>query len=212
MSILALCITAIIGLGIFLLGEHIWRQRLLQEEHARKFVHIAIGLFAASWPFYLEWNDIRLISILLAVGYVVIRRLNLFKSVSRVTRKTYGEVFFALSFGFITLLTDSIAVYMLAVLVMTLADGLAAIVGTTFGKNNSYQLFGGTKSIAGSATFFVVTLTLIAMFGLYTPIIVPIGISLSVAIIATVMENAGVLGLDNLFIPLFITLVFTAVS
>lgn len=209
---LLLCITAVIGLSIFLTGEYIWRQRLLHEEYARKFVHIAIGLFAASWPLYLEWNDIRLISILLAVGYVVIRRLKLFQSVSSVRRKTYGEMFFALSFGLITLFTESTAIYMLAVLVMTLADGLAAVVGTTFGRNNSYKLFGGTKSIAGSATFFLVTLTLIAVFGLYTPIIVPIGISLSVAVIATVMENAGVLGLDNLFIPLFITLVFTAVS
>lgn len=212
MSILLLCITAVIGLCIFLLGEYIWRQRLMQEEYVRKFVHIAIGLFAATWPLYLEWNDIRLISILLAIGYVVIRRLKLFKSVSSVKRKTYGEMFFALSFGLITLFTDSTAIYMLAVLVMTLADGLAALVGTTFGKSNSYKLFGGTKSVAGSAAFFLVTITLIAVFGLYTSVVVPIGISLSVAVIATVMENAGVLGLDNLFIPLFITLIYTAVS
>lgn len=212
MSILLLCITAVIGLSIFLTGEYIWRQRMLQEEYARKFVHIAIGLFAASWPLYLEWNDIRLISILLAVGYIAIRQLKLFKSVSSVKRKTYGEMFFALSFGLITLITDSTAIYMLAVLVMTLADGLAAVAGTTFGQDNSYKLFGGTKSVVGTATFFLVTITLIAVFGLYTSVVVPIGISLCVATIATVMENAGVQGLDNLFIPLFITLVYTAVS
>lgn len=212
MSILPLCFTALVGLGIFLLGEYLWRQRLLQEEYARKFVHIAIGLFAASWPLYLEWNDIRLISILLAVGYIAIRHLKLFQSVSSVKRNTYGEMFFALSFGLITLFTDSTAIYMLAVLVMTLADGLAAVVGTTFGHSNSYKLFGGTKSVVGSATFFLVTITLIAVFGLYTSVVVPIGISLCVAVIATVMENAGARGLDNLLIPLFITLVFTAVS
>jgi phytol kinase len=91
---------------------------------------------------------------------------------------------------------------------MSLADGLAAIVGVKFGASQAYRVFGARKSLAGSTTFFIVSLVLLIGFSInqhqdFSPLLVVIALG------ATVLENIAVRGLDNIVIPAFLAWVLS---
>jgi dolichol kinase len=87
-----------------------------------------------------------------------------------------------------------------------LADGFAAVVGTTYGKNNQYKVFGQTKSLAGTATFYIFSLLIttavvVLDHGAFAS---PLLIVLLMPPLATALENVGIYGSDNLILPLFV--------
>jgi len=203
-------ILTIFGIFVLLVGFEAWaRKYKLHSEFSRKFIHIIIGSFAAFWPFYLAWHWIVVISVAFVVVVLVSKHLNIFKSIHTVERPTWGEAFFALAVGGLTFVTHQPWVYAVAILHMGLADGMAAITGVTWGKSTRYRVFGYHKSIVGSLTFFAVSVallvgySLVALHGLHPGLI--IGLALS----ATVIENLGVYGLDNLLAPLLVGVVLT---
>lgn len=198
---LALTICAV--LLLLVANEWWWRRRGARGEWSRKFVHITVGSFVAFWPYYLGWNEIRAMSIafLLAVG--VSRYFNVFKAIHSVTRPTWGELFFAAAVGLVTFITDQPAVYAAALLQMSLADGLAAVVGTRFGSGNDYHVLGALKSLAGSGTFLLVSYVIVLSFSVFSAH-VAIPYCLAIAALATGLENIGLRGADNLLVPLFV--------
>ena len=201
---IALIATILAVLVVLLVSEWGWRKGWLHGEFGRKFVHILVGSFVAFWPLYLSWNQIRLLSLAFLVVVIITTYLNLFHAIHSVQRPTYGEFFFALIVGLLTFITDSTAVYMAAILQMSLADGLAAIVGTRYGRENKYHLLGHTKSLAGTLTFFVVSLAILVGYNLLAGASLPVSLILFGALITAALENIAVLGLDNLVVPLFV--------
>jgi len=199
-------------LGIFAVlcaSELGWRKHWLNNEVGRKFVHITVGSFVAFWPFFLSWNEIRLLSLAFFVTVIVSARLKLFRAINSVQRPTYGEVFFALTVGLLTLITHSKGVYAAALLQMSLADGFAAIVGTRYGRDNKYHLWGHNKSIVGTATFIVTSLVILTGYSVFSVNGLPAGIIALGALGAALLENVAPLGLDNLIVPLYIGLLLT---
>jgi dolichol kinase len=86
---------------------------------------------------------------------------------------------------------------------MSLADGLAAIVGTKLGAGNQYFVFGHRKSVAGTATFAAISVLIFV--GYFA--VVPFAFTwwfVPVVAAATVLENVAVEGLDNLLVPLLV--------
>lgn len=197
-------ISLILGLGgvglLVLAGEYLRRVHLLHTEVTRKFIHISVASYIATWPFFMEWKQIILISLLMFSGIVISRHLHLFRAIHGVQRRTWGELFFAMSIGIVAVLSNSEWTFAAAMLVMGAADGFAALAGTLF-HGRRYKVFGHTKSYHGTATFFVITLMILigCSFG--------DGYSMSLAgfillpLIATVFENIAVAGTDNLFVP-----------
>lgn len=176
-------------------------------EVTRKFVHISVATFAATWPFFMSWSNIELMSLLMFLAVVVSRHFSYFKSIHRVDRPTWGELFFAMGIGMTALLSQSTWVFAAAMLLLGLADGLAAVVGTLIGMNHKYKVFGYTKTRAGTITFYAIALLAILFCtvlngpheGIFTLIWLPVA--------ATILENIGVGGTDNLIVPLFIAIV-----
>ena len=189
---------------IVFMGEYLRRVHLFHAEVTRKFIHIMTASFAATWPFFMEFNTIELISLLMFMGILVSRQLHLFRAIHGVQRRTWGELFFAMSIGIAAVLSQSNWVFAAAMLVMGVADGFAALVGTLFDKTHRYKVFGHRKSYEGTITFFVMTLIILfacSAFGHF-----PMS-SLSLvwlAMLATVFENIAVAGTDNLFVPLIL--------
>src|SRR6185369_12525633 len=138
------------------------------NEFGRKFVHVTVGSFVAFWPFFLTWSEIRLLSLAFFVAVIVSHQLKVFRAIHSVQRPTYGEVFFALTVGLLTLFTHSKAVYAAALLQMSLADGLAAIVGTRYGRDNKYHLLGHAKSVAGTIAFIVTSLAILVGYSIFS--------------------------------------------
>jgi len=194
---------------VLLLSEYGWRKHWLANEFGCKFVHITVGSFVAFWPFYMSWNQIRLLSLAFLVVVLLSNQFKLFHAVHSVQRPTFGEICFAVVVGLLTYVTHSKGIYAAAVLQMSLADGLAAVMGTRFGRDNKYHILGHLKSVVGTLTFFVVSLSLLVGYGLYSVAGISVAVSVVAALIATAGENLAPIGLDNLVVPLFIGLVLT---
>lgn len=198
---------AIGGVGVILLISEIsWKvSHIKKPEIYRKFVHILTGVYISLWPLFLSLAWIQALSILMFLVVLASKRFNIFGSIHEVTRTTYGEIMFPLGVLVAATFAQSGWVYMAAVLHLSLADGLAALIGVRFMKNFSYKVFGHTKTIIGSATFFVVSMFIVAGVMLLDPL--PYGQNAQFAIIivpllTTIIENFASYGTDNLFVPL----------
>jgi dolichol kinase len=88
---------------------------------------------------------------------------------------------------------------------MSLADGLAAVVGTWYGRGNTYRVLSHAKSVAGTATFIVVSALILAAYAAFGSGSLP-GLREAAAAVAgaAILENLGLYGLDNLLVPLFV--------
>jgi phytol kinase len=196
LSILAILLV----LGFSELG---WRKHWLDNEVGRKFVHITVGTFVAFWPFFLSWNQIRFVSVAFLVAVIISYIFKIFHAIHSVQRPTYGEAFFAVTVGLLTFVTHSKGVYTASLLLMSLADGFAAIFGTRFGRDNKYHLLGHNKSVVGTLTFIIVAVAILAGYSLWSMTGLSWPIVAFGALAAAVLENISPFGLDNIFVPLF---------
>ena len=194
---------------LVIINEIWWRRVKRHSEISRKLVHILVGSFVAFWPYIMSTNYIRLLSLSFLVVILTSLKFNIFKSIHSVSRNSLGEIYFALSVGLITFINPSHIVYTIALLNMSLADGLAALVGTYYGMNRKYKVYGRTKTVLGSLTFFIVSLLLILIFVDNT------GHSFNLLYVVlagglTLIENISPTGMDNLLVPL-VTALFLSV-
>lgn len=175
-------------------------------EVARKMVHVAHGLAAASWPFFVSMQTIIIVEVLFILAAVIARKFNLFRDLRSVYRLTWGEFFFPLGVIIVAFMNPDQWVFAAAMLHLGLADAAAAVVGTRFGKH-SYHVFRHKKSLEGSLAFWVISILITWWVVAATPFGVNnIGLLLIVLpLLTTGIENLGVLGMDNLLIPIFVT-------
>lgn len=203
---LLLVAVSLLGVGVLLrLGEQL-RRRHYHPEIVRKFVHITVATFAATWPFFMSWTHIELMSLLLFLGVLGSRRYGYFRAVRDVKRQGWGELFFAMSIGFAALLAQDKWVFVAAMLSLGVADGLAAVVGTLFGEKHRYKVFGYTKSRAGTIAFWVAALLIIWLCAItrgprdsWTTLV-------WLPLFVTFCENIGVAGLDNILVPILVAI------
>jgi dolichol kinase len=193
---------------LLVLANYLWRNEFMRPEVARKFVHIIVGTFIAFWPFFMDFRTIQWLSIAMLIVVLASKYWSLFPAIHSVRRHTWGEVLFPVGVGIAALLTTSPWVFMAAVLHMGLADGLAAVMGVTFGKKTGYTVFGQYKTIVGTATFWVVSM-LVTFFVVWrsdliivSDITLPLLLMLPLA--AAVAENFSPYGSDNLWVPLLV--------
>lgn len=201
---------ALTVLAVFILlvtSEIWWQKRVGHGEFSRKFIHITVGSFVAFWPFYLSWREIQALSVAFLIAILISKYLNLFQAIHSVQRPTWGEVFFGAAVGLIALMTQDPWIYCAALLQMSLADGLAAVVGVRFGNGQRYLVFGHAKTLVGTLTFFAVSLGLLTAFNSHFPVPLGPGQLLGLSAAASVLENLAVKGFDNLLVPLLVVLV-----
>lgn len=198
---MVLILTILTVFIILIANELWWRKKHVHDEFSRKFVHITVGSFVAFWPFFLDWNEIKLLSIAFIVVVLASKKLKVFQAIHSVQRPTHGELFFALAVGALALISQNEWIYMAAVLQMSLADGLAAVVGTRFGNQTRYMVLGHTKSIHGTLTFFIVSVAILIVFTAFSGIILSLPIIMGLALAASLVENVSVEGIDNLLVP-----------
>ena len=195
---------------ILVFAEYLSRYKGVHSELTRKIVHVLVGMFVAFWPFFLSWRQIQLLSLMFLVVVLISIKLNVFGSIHAVARNKMGEVLFAVIIGILAILAPDPWVFAAAMLHLSLADGLAAVVGLAYGEGNSYRILGRTKSLAGSLTFFFSSL-LIMIWYLAFSNTAPSAVSvLWLPVVATIAENLSGEGTDNLVIPLLVALVLTS--
>jgi dolichol kinase len=192
--------TVFLWATILLATELLWRLKLLRGENARKTVHIIISISIALTPYYLSWQQIQLLGGIGVFGAVVVRFSGLFRGAYDIARKSWGDIIGPIAILVVAFLEPHPAIFLAIMMHTGVADGIAAIVGTRYGKANSYKILGYTKSIAGTAAFFVTSLVATMGIILFADVgslnsLWPLLVLLPVG--TTFIENIGVYGIDN---------------
>jgi dolichol kinase len=193
-------------LAIFATAE-LWRRRLHPPtEVTRKFIHFAGGLVVLSfpWVFTTHWSVLALgVSslTLMTLG----RRFGFLPSLHDVTRRSKGEIHYAIAVYLLFVIARHQPIYYaISLFTLIVSDALAALLGQAYGRW-TYTVESGRKSWEGSAVFFLVTflgvhLTLL----LGTPLDRghSVILALQVALLVTSFEAISLYGNDNLIVPL----------
>lgn len=200
-----ICLGIIIALAAW--GRHSGK---LSGEIARKSVHVGMGLICLSFP----WLFDSVLAVQLLAGFAIITLLTvrvskLRKSVGSalfsVERISIGELLFPLAVAWLfTLSWDKPLLYVISLLLLTLADTAGALAGSRFGKK-IYQTTAATKSLEGSIAFFLTAFLCIALplhFLSNLSLTLILFLSLTVSLFTMAVEGASGHGLDNLLIPL----------
>jgi dolichol kinase len=197
---------------ILVFAEYLSRHKGVHSELTRKLVHILVGTFVAFWPFFLSWRQIQMISLAFLVVVIGSIWLNIFRSIHAVERNIAGELLFAMVIGILAFLSVNEWIFMAAMLHLSVADGLAAVVGMLWGDHNQYKVFGRMKSVVGSLAFFFTSLAIVIAYVAFSDAPYSVAALLWVPVAATIAENVAVSGSDNLVIPLLVALVLTSAT
>lgn len=207
--ILGVVLTALLFLTVFILIEIIQRITKMRSEISRKIIHVVSALIVAALPRWLSFSQIAVLAMIFILTMSVSKNRNIFKSIHQVERKTIGEIWFPVGVLASALLFPSAKVFSSSILILGLADTTAEVIGRKYGKHH-YKSYCSSKTIEGSAAFFVMTaLILILLYGISADVL---RVALFVGIGVTTAEALSTNGLDNLSIPIVCGALLTLLS
>lgn len=190
---------------ILCLGEFVRRKLPSKPEVARKSIHFLGGMVALSFPYVFRshWIVMGLAAGFSAVMLVTKRR-GMLRSIHGIDRRSLGAYYMPFAVYAVFLLgRDEPVLYFVSILVMTVSDTLAALLGGRYGSIR-YDVEGQIKTLEGSVVFFFVTFLCVHLsLLLMTPTerLTCVLISLVIALLVTGFEAISYTGSDNLFIP-----------
>lgn len=208
LGILAVLAALAVLMGVVKLAQ-LWCR--LSAELSRKIVHVGMGLLTVSFPWLFDrvWPVVLLAAVaavaLLIVKCVQSLRAGIGSVLLGVERTSFGEVYFPIAVGSLYVLSfGRWELFVIPMLVLSLADAVAALIGIHYGTLN-YKTLDGRKSAEGSVAFFTV-----AFLSAHVPLLLgtQIGraetllIALILGLLVMLLEAVAWRGLDNLFIPL----------
>jgi phytol kinase len=186
------------------------RQYALEAETSRKLTHIGLGLMTLSFPwiFNQTW-PIWLLAGISFISLLFLRRGDLVGNLGNVlhdvNRTSFGELCFPVAVAILFQLAHNNPVnYLIPMLMLTLADAFAALVGVRYGKAH-YSASEGIKSVEGSFFFFLTSFMCVhipLLLATDYPKAQVLLVALLVSLLVTLFEAIAWKGLDNLFIPL----------
>lgn len=208
-------IYGLIYLSIFCLVEFLSRRFKIEAEKTRKFIHIFSGIVALSFPFFLEkMSEVILLTGVFFLILMAIKKWNIFPSITNVERKTYGSIFFPITvlLCFVAYhYTENYLAYFLPLLVLSLSDPLASIVGRRWGRR-PIPIRGNKKSFEGSLAFFI-SAFIFSMISIWAfssfSLIVLLTLSAFIGLSSALVELISVSGWDNITIPVSIIIVLS---
>ena len=201
---------------LFILGGIIAVAKLcakhLTPEGSRKTIHIVMGCTALAFPFVFsnKWSVVFL-GIAAIAALVSMRRNEYLRegvgtALFGVRRKSLGDIYFVISIVVVFVLHEHLYEYLIPISVLTFADSVAALIGTSYGRYNLAQHDEeAAKSSEGSVMFFIVAfmcalvpLQLMTETGRAEVLV----ISFLIGILASMIEAVTRHGNDNLLLPL----------
>lgn len=192
----------IYGALVLLLAALAYRLGLARP-YCRKLVHVLIGgeYFVLSYFFGTSLHFLLVALIFTALLFFNYKR-RLLPMISSDADNDLGTVYFGISMSALALavhfLPDALHFFGAAVLVTSLGDGAAGIVGQSIEKYNPRLL--GNKSLLGSVAMLVASG--LALGPLHSYLGISLGRALALALFATGVELLCRRGTDNLALPL----------
>ena len=219
-NLLGIIISLLFVFCIIGISTILTKRKIISGEASRKFIHIGVCNW---WIIAMIFFDNRYYAAIVPALFVVINYISYkYQVIEAMERdggkKDLGTVYYAISLLILALFTvgegNNGYIGALGILTMGYGDGLAAVVGTF--KGTKYTLIGeNLKSKEGTFTMLVVTFTVITLvLGICTDIAI-VGVilySLGLSIVATLLELFTPHGLDNLTVPIGVSLIYYLVS
>ena len=189
------------------IAEGLRKWRGYGVDFTRKFIHIAVGMWAYGTVLLFER---RTFAIIPPLSFSVINGFSYwrgtFKAMETGEKENLGTIYFPISFAvLIWLFWDHPHLLVASLMPMTWGDALAAIVGRRIGQHR-YTVLGSTRSLEGSAAMFLASLVatfvplVLMATGTVAPVII-VGAAAVTALGATVVEAISPWGMDNLTVP-----------
>ncbi len=187
--------------------EVLQRVKNLHAESARKSIHVLGGLGCILFPTLLDsWVSVLIVASFFAIFFFFGEKYKLLKSLSGVTRKSYGSVLFPISILLLFIISGGeIWIYCSSLLVLVLSDSAAAITGVKYGMAKFMVTDKQKKSLEGSLAFFVISLIVITLsiFLLSDFTFLPsLLTAVLMSLLLTGVEAISVHGSDNILLPL----------
>jgi phytol kinase len=224
-DIIGLIVSYLYAFGLLFIVEAIGKRLKWPQAFTRKFIHIGAGMWI--WGI-LALFDTWTIGIIPFATFIVLNyvfyRFQIFKAMDAVDSSP-GTIYFAISITVLFVLLwrtggalDRVHIAAAAVMAMTWGDGLASIVGQTYGKH-TFTTFGHQRSWEGSIAMAASTFVVIFLTLLWLPesTLSPNSVALSFwgvllitgigTVVATAAEAFSPAGTDNLSVPLLTGLV-----
>lgn len=206
---------AVVGVltGLFLgLPVIRWLSRRFNAspEVARKTIHVAMGMSCGAFPWIFErafpvWVLAGLATVPLAVIRLIpALKIGLGAALHGIKRPSYGEVLFAPAVAAVfALAAGDVILYIIPIMILTLADAAGALFGTRWGKRR-YGSGEGFKTVEGSTIFCI-----IAVLCGFIPLLASgrveaaqaLGIGLILGVLSMMAEGISDRGFDNLVLP-----------
>jgi phytol kinase len=192
-------------------AELLRKWRGYSVDFTRKFIHIAVGMWAYGTVLLFE-N--RVFAIIPPLAFVAINAFSYwrgtFKAMETGEKGNLGTIYFPLSFAaLIWLFWGRPHLIVASLMPMTWGDALAAVVGRRIGRRH-YSVLGSTRSVEGSMTMFlaawVATSMTLILLGTGDPM-TALWISAVTAFFAALVEAVSPWGIDNLTVPAISALV-----
>jgi len=204
---IALIVSFVYVFAMIGIAEGLRKWRGYSVEFTRKFIHIAVGMWAFGTVLLFER---RALAIIPPLAFVAINALSYwqgtFKAMETGEKGQLGTVYFPLAFAaLIWLLWDHPHLMVASLMPMTWGDALAAIVGQRIGQRR-YSVAGSTRSLEGSVVMFLVSwaATLVALVLLASgplDFTAMTGAAATTALGAVLVEAFSPWGIDNLTVP-----------
>jgi phytol kinase len=188
-------------------AEGLRKWRGYSVEFTRKFIHIAVGMWAYGTVLLFER---RTFAIIPPLAFVAINALSYwqgtFKAMETGEKGQLGTIYFPISFAvLIWLLWGRPHLVVASLMPMTWGDALAAVLGRRFGQRH-YTIAGSTRSLEGTLAMFLIgwVATLVPLL-----LLAPVPLDLVTAVVtaaagalgAAVIEAISPWGIDNLTVP-----------
>lgn len=189
-------------IAIVIVGAKLFEK--VGNEASRKFIHIVL----CNWWFIARhfFTDAIFASIV-PLSFVIINYISYKKNIISVMEREkqdgLGTVYYAISLFILAIISFGVInnpqIGLAGVLVMGYGDGFAAIMGRKI-SSKEYKIGTTKKTLVGSATMFIITFIILAIFLLnvqfwYIKAIIA-------SIIITIVEAVSIKGTDNLTVPL----------
>ncbi len=179
-----------------------------QGEWSRKVAHIGAGpVVLIAWLLGID----PAIAVGASAGVTVLAAINhrhrVLPGIEDIDRASYGSIAYGASIGLLMLLwwARSPLTVVAGVMVMAVGDGTAGLVGPLV-SSPQWRIAGQRRSLAGTAAMALASLAVLLALqglagaqGLPTP---PLAGVAALALGATLLEQVGIGGLDNLTVPL----------
>ena len=194
------------GLLLLTIVQFIELRSSLPTEFVRKFGHLGTGMIALSAPLLFDTHQPALVVVIVFTAILLVcRRRGWLTSLHGPPQRGAGDILFLWAAYLVFLLTEgSPDLFLTPILVLTLADPAAALVGGRFGRTQWPGPCSG-RTVEGSAAFLIVAFacTILAITTLAEVSLAQgIAFSILVGITTAVVEAVAMRGWDNITVPL----------